>query len=107
MAVNSTHPDYGSSLADWSRMRDVMAGEDAVKGVGEKYLPSMDRATKGKREVGGGRQTNEPEKQFSFTRVALNQPVRLRSALPAAAGLPELQFSGLIVPTATLCYYGI
>jgi hypothetical protein len=42
MAANSTHPDYDTSAADWSRMRDVMGGEDAVKGAGERYLPRLD-----------------------------------------------------------------
>ena len=42
MAANSTHPDYDASAVDWSRVRDVMAGEDAVKAGGEKYLPRLD-----------------------------------------------------------------
>ena len=31
MPVNSLHPDYVEMLPAWSRARDVMAGEDAVK----------------------------------------------------------------------------
>jgi hypothetical protein len=42
MAVNATHPDYEASLPVWSRARDVLAGEDAVKAAGEKYLPKLD-----------------------------------------------------------------
>src|ERR1043166_8336008 len=42
MLVNNTHPDYDASLADWLRARDVLAGEDAVKSAGEKYLPRLD-----------------------------------------------------------------
>ena len=42
MAANSTHPDYDSKKAEWSRARDVLAGEDAVKAAGEKYLPKLD-----------------------------------------------------------------
>src|SRR5512135_967208 len=42
MPVNSTHPDYDASLPAWSRARDVLAGEDAVKAAGEKYLPRLD-----------------------------------------------------------------
>src|SRR4051794_11688925 len=42
MPVNSTHPDYDAALPDWIRARDVLAGEDAVKGAGEKYLPRLD-----------------------------------------------------------------
>jgi len=37
-----THPDFEATLPAWLRARDVLAGEDAVKGAGEKYLPRMD-----------------------------------------------------------------
>ena len=40
--VNSTHPDYDATLPAWVRARDVLAGEDAVKAAGEKYLPRLD-----------------------------------------------------------------
>src|SRR5215470_14867153 len=42
MDVSSTHPDYGAAAPQWSRARDVIAGEDAVKAAGEKYLPRLD-----------------------------------------------------------------
>ena len=42
MGVNSTHPLYDASLPAWSRARDVLAGEDAVKAAGERYLPRLD-----------------------------------------------------------------
>ncbi len=45
MPVNSTHPDYDTNAPDWSRARDVLAGEDAVKAGGEKYLPRLDSQT--------------------------------------------------------------
>src|ERR1051326_8247295 len=45
MPVNSTHPDYDATLPDWLRARDVLAGEDAVKAGGEKYLPRLDSQT--------------------------------------------------------------
>jgi len=45
VAVNATHPDYDASALDWSRARDVLAGEDAVKAAGEKYLPRLDSQT--------------------------------------------------------------
>ena len=45
MAVNTTHPDYDAAALEWSRARDVLAGEDAVKGGGEKYLPRLDSQT--------------------------------------------------------------
>jgi hypothetical protein len=42
MPVNSLHPDYLEMLPAWSRARDVIAGEDAVKAAGEKYLPRLE-----------------------------------------------------------------
>ena len=42
MDVNSTHPDYDAAAPQWSRARDVIAGEDAVKAAGERYLPRLD-----------------------------------------------------------------
>lgn len=45
MPVNSTHPDYDANLPTWLRARDVLAGEDAVKSGGEKYLPRLDSQT--------------------------------------------------------------
>lgn len=45
MPVNSMHPDYDANLAAWSRARDVMAGEDAVKSAGIRYLPRLDSQT--------------------------------------------------------------
>jgi hypothetical protein len=38
MPVNSTHPDYDATLPAWERARDVIAGEDAVKAGGQRYL---------------------------------------------------------------------
>jgi len=40
--VNSTHPDYDANLVAWQRARDVIAGEDAVKAAGSRYLPRLD-----------------------------------------------------------------
>ena len=45
MPVNSTHADYDAAAVDWSRARDVLSGEDAVKAAGEKYLPRLDSQT--------------------------------------------------------------
>ncbi len=42
MAANTTHPDYDASLPAWLRARDVIAGDDAVKAGGTKYLPRLD-----------------------------------------------------------------
>jgi hypothetical protein len=56
MAVNATHPDYDAAALEWSRARDVLAGEDAVKAGGEKYLPRLDSQTD--EEFGGTRRRN-------------------------------------------------
>jgi len=45
MPVNATHPDFDASLPAWLRARDVIAGEDAVKSAGEKYLPRLEAQT--------------------------------------------------------------
>jgi len=45
MPVNSTHPDYDAAATEWARARDVLAGEDAVKAGGEKYVPRLDSQT--------------------------------------------------------------
>ena len=42
MPANSTHADYDAALPGWIRARDLLAGEDAVKAAGEKYLPRLD-----------------------------------------------------------------
>jgi hypothetical protein len=38
MPINANHPDYDLYSPSWSRARDVLAGEDAVKAAGERYL---------------------------------------------------------------------
>ncbi|HOF72325.1 MAG TPA: DUF4055 domain-containing protein [Verrucomicrobiota bacterium] len=45
MPVNSTHVDYEAAAPSWARARDVLAGEDAVKAGGEKYLARLDGQT--------------------------------------------------------------
>ena len=41
MPVNTAHPDYETMLPKWLRARDVLAGEDAIKAGGTKYLPKL------------------------------------------------------------------
>jgi hypothetical protein len=43
--VNCTHVDYDAALPGWLRARDLLAGEDAVKAAGEKYLPRLEGQT--------------------------------------------------------------
>ena len=38
MPITANHPDYELYSPSWSRARDVLAGEDAVKAAGERYL---------------------------------------------------------------------
>lgn len=45
MPANSTHPEHDATAADWSRARDVLAGEDSVRSGGERYLPRLDSQT--------------------------------------------------------------
>jgi hypothetical protein len=45
MPVNNTHPDYDAALPAWTRARDVMAGEDAIKAAGIRYLSKLDSQT--------------------------------------------------------------
>ena len=45
MPVSSTHTDYDATASAWSRARDVLAGEDAVKAGRERYLPRLDSQT--------------------------------------------------------------
>jgi len=40
--ANSTHADYDARAGEWSRARDVLAGEDTVKAGAEKYLARLD-----------------------------------------------------------------
>src|SRR4051812_2270386 len=42
MSPNTTHPQYDSTFDSWSRARDVLAGEDAIKAAGTRYLPQLD-----------------------------------------------------------------
>jgi hypothetical protein len=46
--ADATHPECDSNLPAWLRARDVLAGEDAVKAGGERYLPRLEAQTDGK-----------------------------------------------------------
>ena len=45
MPVNSTHPDYDDNVDAWQRIRDVLAGDSAIKRAGAKYVPRLDSQT--------------------------------------------------------------
>jgi hypothetical protein len=40
--VNSTHADYDENVEAWQRIRDVLAGDRAIKRAGEKYVARLD-----------------------------------------------------------------
>lgn len=42
MPVNSTHAEYDENLPAWQRIRDVLAGDTAIKRAGAKYVPRLD-----------------------------------------------------------------
>jgi Domain of unknown function (DUF4055) len=45
MPVNSTHPDHDENLDAWLRIRDVLAGDRAIKRAGKKYVARLDSQT--------------------------------------------------------------
>ncbi len=74
MAVNSTDPNYNASARDWSRAREVLAGEDAVKGAEDKYLPRLDS------------QTDENYAAYNRRASFFGQRVRWRNISPWCSG---------------------
>ena len=45
MPVNSTHSSYDENAEVWQRIRDVLAGDTAIKRAVEKYVPRLDSQT--------------------------------------------------------------
>src|SRR5687768_16042527 len=45
MPVNSTSADYDENVDAWLRIRDVLAGDSAIKRAGEKYVARLDSQT--------------------------------------------------------------
>jgi hypothetical protein len=86
MPVNSTHPDYDASATEWLRARDVLAGEDAVKAGGEKYLPRLDSQTE--EEFGD---YVKRASYFNATRRAADAFVGLVFRKPPFVKIPEVQ----------------
>ncbi len=41
MPINSLHPEYRQVIDQWTRCKDVVAGSDAIKAKGVKYLPRL------------------------------------------------------------------
>lgn len=42
MGIGANHPEYNAALPRWTRVRDVLAGEDTIKAKGEAYLPKLE-----------------------------------------------------------------
>lgn len=42
MSVNFLHPEYEASLDLWRTLRDVMAGDRAIKQAGIRYVPRLE-----------------------------------------------------------------
>lgn len=47
MTTDYKHPDYDANVPLWRKVRDVCAGEDAIKDKGAAYLPNPDEADTG------------------------------------------------------------
>lgn len=46
MPVDTQHPQYISSRRKWQRMRDAIAGDDAIQAAGVRYLPALSGQSK-------------------------------------------------------------
>jgi hypothetical protein len=42
VSIGTNHPDYTAALPRWTRVRDVLAGEDTIKAKGQAYLPKLE-----------------------------------------------------------------
>jgi len=80
--ISSTHAKYDASAAAWARARDVLAGEDAVKAAGERYLPRLDSQSE---EEYAGHQTPASLFGAGFRRAFLS-PQLAFPARPATPG---------------------
>ena len=67
--VNCTHADYDAALPGWTRAGDLLAGEDAVKAAGAKYLLRLDA------------QTNDEDLAYQFRACFFNATPRAVAAL--------------------------
>jgi hypothetical protein len=93
--VNSIHADYDATVSAWSRARDVLAGEDAVKAGREKYLPRFDSQTDDEYLAYQARasffnatsRTAEGHSGLIFRRAPFVKIPEMRAALGAASGL--------------------
>jgi hypothetical protein len=55
MNPDNCHPQYIATQNLWRRMRDVVAGEDAIKAAGEVYVPKLDSMSEDEYEAYVGR----------------------------------------------------
>ena len=87
MAVNATHPDYHAAALDWSRARDVLAGEDITPF--RVMMRTLDR---------------EDYKviELSPTHYAPSRPTVSGQELESADAMPALEPTDVISTCATL-----
>lgn len=45
MPVDTVHAEYEANQMKWQRVRDCLAGEDAIKAAGQRYVPKLDNQT--------------------------------------------------------------
>jgi hypothetical protein len=86
MPVNSTHGDYDAALPGWIRARELLAGEDAVKAAGAKYLPRLEAQSDEEYEAYEGRACF-----FNTTRRAADAFVGLVFRKAPFVRIPEVQ----------------
>lgn len=55
MPVDATHEEYSATQGQWRRIRDVLAGDDAVKSAGIAYLPKPSGMDQGDYDAYRGR----------------------------------------------------
>lgn len=87
MTTDYTHPDYDANLPKWTKVRDAVAGEDAIKAKSETYLPNPDEAC------------NDPVAGAARYKGYLRRAVYLNATGRTLAGLVGVAFANW--PTVT------
>ena len=109
MSLDSTHPNYANSQADWIQMRDLYKGQRAVKQKGTLYLP----ATKGMLLDGMGKGTragvvNIGQEAYDAYRTRASFPDYVKEAVESFVGLlhqkpPTIELPAVMEPLRERC----
>ena len=83
MPINSRHPAFETIAESVKTMRHVMAGEDAVKAAGERYLPKISKG-----------QSTEDYNAYKMAALFYGACVRTKEALAGAICRRALQLHG-------------